>query len=665
MAKIKDVRNIIGNNYLIETIKREFKKVLVDAPEKRRKIEAEWLEFKNIFTMQHDRNKEIFRGKYTSLSKMPTPRRSINRIVEVIEKNLFPYTRAIEGMPLIVRAEGEDDESYKQRLNQLKAAVKRHGSLIEYQLFELNKIRKRARPIILQYLLYDLGVAKVGPKLHTQQVFANNQIGLRQMIMPSVAPVDIFRWYVWPDAISEKEQAKWIYEWSVQRTSFLKLQENLGHYRNIDKALSKATYDSMFDTTTQEGGYQTHLGADVGARANRKWYRRYQGNVNLDNSFFKKDGGYVFVFDGYYKEDIEYYDGNGKFHPKDGVLETVNFVFVNGEIVMAKLVEEDPYLDCRSNGLPNEYYQQPKMRSIHRLLYMEESAFSQFMEHLSRLGGIIHILDPNSGVNQVEDFKPERVLSLSPQMYQQHHVQDNTRGFLVGLGQIEAIIREELSDVPATEAKMGTPGRAQRTKGGMEMMAEKAAFASLRETMNLEDRIFKPILEQFYKMNRNIDSDMFIQTGYGGPEGELSSSGYGYENIIVTPSDIKTAANFKWLGSMRVMSEARLADGLRELIMASSKYPEELVKIDHVTLLRMWVEQGLGIKNGDAIIQEPDQQQSIPLPLLAQFFGQMFGNEEQAKQMLQQLMAYAQQAKAQNTPENGGVKSMNTEALNR
>jgi len=663
----RDVRNVIHNKELMSTIKKEFEQVIIEAPQRRQSIEAEWREFRNIFTLRHDEGKEIFRSRYSKFSKMPTPKRAISRLVEVIEKNLFPYTRAVEGMPISVRAEGESDDQYKERLNALKASVKRHSSLLEYQLFEQNQIRRRARPIILQYLLYDLGVAKVGAKLEAQHVFSDNQVGLKKLVMPTLSPVDIFRWYIYPDAVSEKSQAKWIYEWSVQRTSYLRLQEKLGLYHNVDRALSSESYRDMFETTTDQGSFHTHLGADAGARANRRWYTRYQSKVALDNTFFRKDGGYVFVFDAYYKEDIEYTDGTGIHHPRDGIMETVNFVYVNGEIVSARLVENDPYLDCRSNGLPNEFYQQPRMRNIHRLLYMEESLFSQMMEHSSRLGGVVHNIDPSTGINSIEDFKPERVINIPPGSYAQHQIQDSTRGFLTVLNQLESLIREELADTPATEAKMGVLGRGARTKGGMEMMAERAAFTSLRETMTLEDRIFKPALDKFYKMNRDIESNVFIQVNHG-DDSSMGSIGYGYENVVVTPRDIQTAANFRWLGSMRIMSEARIADGLKELMMVSSKYPEELVKVDHVALLRMWVEQGLGIRNADAIIQEPDQETSIPLPIIATFLGQMTGNPDQAKQILQQLLIFSQQAKGgamggQPEGQSPNVKSMNTELL--
>ena len=77
---------------------------------------------------------------------------------------------------------------------------------------------------------------------------------------------------------------------------------------------------------------------------------------------------------------------------------------------------------------------------------------------------------------------------------------------------------------------------------------------------------------------------MLIKTDRG-DLGELAHSGMGYGMEKVSPDDIKIQAEYKWLGSVRIISETRLMENAMNFLAILSKVPLDTVDIDLVRIL--------------------------------------------------------------------------------
>jgi hypothetical protein len=660
--KITDNYSILHNTKLVEKIKFEFESILPTIIKNRTSIEKQWKEFQRIYTISHDENKEMISSRFSKFAKMPTASRSLKKMVSAIKRNALPYNRPFE--PQVVGQNMMDEETRNQTVKQ----ANRHSGLIEYQMFDINKLRQRIPQSILQYILYGLTVAKVSQKHFMENVLIDGEMIRKEVISPYVDFLDVFRWYIYPEAISDIEASKWMFEWSIVRTAKLRKLERMGFLKNVNKAIENSgeiiNPNNLSNTSTNRG-YNIKVGDETNRFAKEKASRASGGiasALGIDVNLLGENGGYTLIYDGYYREDIGFTTLKGQQFKEDGEIENIRFVYINGEICMARVEPDHPYIVCREDDLPNQFYQHSNMRSIFRLLYIEESILCQALENLERASGKTTRYDSRMGASATKTEKPYNQIDAPAGAYEEFFSQDTSQSGVKMVGFIEGLVRENLNDSPPTNSNINARSRGSRTEGGMELLTQEAMQTVLEETMKYEDCILVPLVKKFHKANQLIKNTMLIKTDRG-DLGELAHSGMGYGMEEVSPDDIKVQAEYKWLGSVRIISETRLMENAMNFLAIISKIPLDTVDIDLVRILRKVWTVAFGQRDADAVIKEAGNK--IPIELLVQGMQMLIEQGAMKPEGAQALLQVIQQASAspEGAPSGGNVKSMSTEPL--
>lgn len=660
--KITDSFSILHNTKFVEKLKSDFELTLPIIIRNREAIEKQWKEFQRIFTISHDENKEMIASRFSKFAKMPTISRSFKKMVRAVKRNTLPYNRPFE--PQVIGANMMEE---KVR-NKAVAQANRHGGLIEHQMFNINKLRTRVTPSILQYLLYGLTVAKVSQKHFMENIIADGKMHKREVISPYVDFLDIFRWYIYPEAISDIDASKWMFEWSIVRTAKLRKMERLGFLKNVNNAIENASQilnPANITKSTTNTGYNIKVGDEMNRFAKEQASRASKGladSLNIDMNLLSKDGGYSLIYDGYYREDVGFTTKEGQQFKQDGEIENIRFVYCNGEILMARVEPEHPYIVCRVDDLPNQFYQHSDARAVFRLLYLEESILCQALENAERASGKTTRYDSRMGASAQKTEKPYNQVDAPKDAYEEFYTKDVSQGGIKIVGFLESVIRENLNDSPPTNSNINVRSRGSRTEGGMELLTQDAMQTVLEESMKYEDCILVPLVNKFHKANQAIKQDLLIKTERG-DFGELAHSGMGYGQMTVTPDDIQIPAEYKWLGSVRIISETRLMENAMNFLAILSKVPLDSVDIDLVRILRKIWTVAFGQRDADLVIKESGN--NIPIELLMQAMQVMIqGGElqpEVAKKMLQVIQQVSASPEGQQGQEN--MKSMSTEPL--
>ncbi len=658
--KITDNFSILHNVKLVNKIKHEFESNLPIIIKNRESIEGQWREFQKIFTISHDENKEMIASRFSKFAKMPSASRSLKKMVRAIKRNVLPYGRPFEAQ--IIGSSFMDEETRSRATVQ----AGHHSHLIEHQMFNINELRRRISVSILQYILYGLTVAKVSQKHIVENIIVDGMMNKKEIISPYVDFLDVFRWYIYPEAISDIEAAKWMFEWSVVRTAKLRKLERLGLLRNTNKAIDNA--DSVINpanitrtTTTQ--GYNIKVGDESNRFAKENASRASMGTISglgIDKNLFGTDGGYSLIYDGYYREDIEFTTLNGQKFKQDGEINNVRFVYCNGEILMARVEPEHPYLVCRADDLPNKFYQHSDTRAIYRLLYLEESILSQSLESFERFAGKTTRYDSRMGASAIKTEKPYNQIDAPQGAYEEFHTKDASQSGIKIVGFLEGVIRENLNDSPPTNSNINARSRGSRTEGGMELLTQDAMQTVLEESMKYEDFILVPLVNKFHKSNQAIQSEIVIKSNRG-EYGDLASVGMGYGQTRVTPEDIKIPAEYSWLGSVRIISETRLMENTMNFLAILSKVPLDSVDIDLVRLLRKQYTIAFGQRDADQVIKPAGNK--VPLELLVQAMQIMVEGGQIQPETASKLLQIIQQSSASPEASPQGIKSMSTQPL--
>lgn len=662
MAKITDNFSILHNEKFVTKLKSDFELTLPTIIKNREKIEKQWKEFQRIFTISHDENKEMIASRFSKFAKMPTISKSFKKMVRAIKRNTLPYNRPFE--PQVIGANMMEEEARNEAVKQ----ANRHGSLIEHQMFNINKLRTRISPSILQYLLYGLTVVKVSQKHMMDNIISEGKMFKNEVISPYVDFLDVFRWYIYPEAISDIDASKWMFEWSVVRTAKLRKLERLGFLKNVNNAIENANdiiNPNNITKTTTTTGYNIKVGDETNRFAKEQANRTSQGlanSLNIDMNLLSKDGGYSLIYDGYYREDISFTTLAGQKFKKDGDIKNVRFVYCNGEILMARVEPDHPYIVCRVDDLPNQFYQHSDARAVFRLLYLEESILCQALESFERASGKTTRYDSRMGASAQKTEKPYNQVDAPKDAYEEFYTTDNSQGGIKIAGFLESVIRENLNDSPPTNSNVNARSRGSRTEGGMELLTQDAMQTVLEESMKYEDCILVPLVNKFHKANQAIKQDLMIKTERG-DFGELAHSGMGYGQEVVRPTDIQVPAEYKWLGSVRIISETRLMENAMNFLAILSKVPLDSVDIDLVRILRKIWTVAFGQRDADLVIKEAGN--NIPIDLLMQAMQMMVQGGELQPEVAKKMLQVIQQVSA--SPEGqqgqGGIKSMSTEPL--
>ncbi len=660
--KITDNYSILHNTKLIEKLKFDFESILPTIIKNRENIEKQWKEFQRIFTISHDENKEMVNSRFSKFAKIPTASRSLKKMVRAIKRNALPYNRPFE--PQIVGQNMMDEQIRNKAVQQ----ANRHGSLIEHQMFKINKLRQRIPQSILQYILYGLTVAKVSQKHFMENVLDNGNMYRKEVLSPYVEFLDVFRWYIYPEAISDIDASKWMFEWSVVRTAKLRKLEKMGFLKNVNKAIENASEivnPNNLTRSSTNAGYNINVGEESNRFAKEQASRAAKsqaGSLGIDMNLLGKDGGYNLIYDGYYREDIGFVTENGQTFKQDGEIKNVRFVYVNGEICMARVEPDHPYVACRVDDLPNKFYQHSDTRAIFRLLYIEESVLCQALENLERAAGKTVRYDSRMGASAKKTEKPYNQIDAPAGAYEEFFTQDVSQSGIKMAGHLESMIRESLNDSPPTNSNVNARSRGSRTEGGMELLTQEAMQTVLEETMKYEDCILVPLVDKFHKANQLIRNTMMINTNRG-DNGSLAHAGMGYGIETVSPADIQIPAEYKWLGSVRIISETRLMENAMNFLAILSKVPLDTVDIDLTRILRKVWTVAFGQRDADMVIKEAGNK--IPMELLIQAMQMMMEQGAMDENVAKGLLQIIQQASMSPDGAQGGgnVKSMSTEPL--
>lgn len=649
---IRDPHSIIHNTKLVNDIKDAFETMSPKAMDKRANIEKQWNEYKDIFDMKHNPEKEVYESRYSSIAKIPTASNSLKKLARAVRRNVLPYTRPFEPQP-----SGTDDVmAYEESLER----ANRHAKYIEYQMFDTktNNLRKRILPYITQYILYGLAVARIRHSHHVTTRSVNGIQVKEESLMPAIDFIDIFRWYIYPDKISDIMSAKLIWQWSVVRNARLKAMEKKGYYKNVDKALDMGEQlaDGRMENTTTSNSYTINLGQEANKAAKTRSARTNSGpmdRLDIDRELLTREGGYSIIHEGYYIEDVAYTDADGVKHDRDGELEIVNFVYCNGEIIQARIVDELPYLITRVDDLPNEFYQHSSVRPIFRMLYIEEGLLAQTLQQVEVMGAVLARFDSRNGTPPPKKITPITIFDAPPGGFELFRISDTSRNNINTLGLLDSSIRESLFSSPPTDSNVNMRSRGSRTKGGMQQMAEDALQSIIEESMKIEDTLLIPMVEKFHKLNQRIDEDQMVQVP-SGTKGELGALGYGHENIKIAPEDIQTPASYRWLGSMRVISESQLSQNAANFLAIASRYGEDQVNVDIVRILRGLYSTGFGQKDAEQVIKYPDGSNKVPIKVIASVLEAMMKAGEIDEDAAQKMIGFIKQLQSQQNQQPGG-----------
>jgi hypothetical protein len=668
--------NILHNTSLAEKIKEEFEEtVMPQSVENRGDIEKQWDENRALFEMRHDTNKVLTQSRFNPMAKLPTVPRAIKRMVRTVKRNVLPYTRPFEPQPII-----PPDEPDNVR-ESITMGANRHAQLLEHQLFTQSNLRKRSSSIILQYFLYGVSVIKVIAKRKIDTEFIDGRMERILSVIPDFEPVDIYRWYVYPDKISDVSKSKYVFEWNVKRIATMDSMARAGFVNKLklEEALDKDPYEEgisfMEKSGTTRNAYSVRASEEanrkakiISARANRGAHEKIDP---IDRKLLGRKGGYCIPFDGYYFEDVDitYKDRNGNtVHlEKDGMLETIHFTYMNNEIISMNLVKEHPYLIYRVDDLPNQFYQHGAVRHVQRLNILSEGILVQALENLEDASGRVERHDHRTGVKPAE--KLNRITRIyAPQgAFEVFKTPDVSRSSSAMLALLESFSRESLGDTPPTASNVSARSRGSRTEGGMELLTMEAMQAILEDSMKFEEDILVPLVNRYSEINRQIQRNITVPLERG-TVGELGTMGLGHETIIVRPEDIAISSTFKWLGSIRVVSETRLMENAMNFIALVSKLPPGEADIDMVRILRQAWSVAFGQKDAEQIIREPGMGK-IPVEMIVQVMSMLVEKklltQKEATIILNLLQQVQMQQSQQGMGGGGGttLKSMATQPL--
>lgn len=646
--------SVIKNKNLIEKIKREFEAVVPIAVNKRQeKIEPQWKEYKDIFEGVHNENKELFKSRYTKYAKDPSVQKALKRLISSIKRNVLPYDRPFEPYP--VRA------VEKEEFERLMESAEKQARFLEYQIFDINKIRERLIVFITQYVLYGIAVAKTYKKLvNLFSVLEDGTISRIERLVPAVDFVDIFRWYIYPDTISSEDNAKWMWEWMFVRTAKIRAFARSGIYDKaaVEAALSGGSGLISDAEKSEAPTRKTAVGYELGRTGGKATTAR--PDALIDPMFLEKDGGYSAVYEGFYLEDVEYTDKSGKRHKEDGRLERISFTYLNGEIVRAEIVNDHNYIITREKNLPNQFYQASYMNPVYRPLYLSEGLYAQGLEHLENSSVVFMRYDPRFGTKMPKTLTPITSIAAGQGAFDIQKAQNNTPQFMQMMALTQSGIRESLHESQPSVTNVSMRSRGQRTKGGMDQNREEAFEGILQISAKIEDEFFIKLLKSFHSMNEELQDSLVFPS-------KRKGVGSAYDNVVITPQDIKVKSTYKWLGSARVETEKRVSEGIPNIYALFSKLDIEGlgVEIDHMHLIREYIRTALGIRNADHIItrMKGDKIDTKTLmEMIVQLVEEELISKKAAQQILQLIQAIAQgQIPQKSTP----IKTMNTEGMTK
>lgn len=564
----------------VTALREQIFKALDFAKSERQSIEAEWEEFYKLYRIEKDERKIIFETQFTPFCKLSSTSIAVRRLLRSIVRALLPYARPFD-INLVGSGQQEGEGLAEDTTHSLQT-VKKRMNLIDYQLFERNRFRDKAKQIVLQYLLY--GVSPVRTYWFTPREKAYTLEGNKtvQRYLPSdgypvVEPVNVARFYVYPHNIETLDTARYIFEFGVQTKDYLRALAKEGHVSDeqLEHAFDQPSQGTDVQGYGLPGSSETvAVGFEFFSVSKEPMLRK----LGIREADFNKEGAYAVTLDVWMRSDV---DG-------DGVDEWVNIFYVNGTPVrswLSKLPWQHPYLVARANELPGEFYQHSIVRIGARLQYVAENILSVLLNHLkvhglntlriSRLSGE----DVQLGVDKPVKMDPDGVEPLV--------FPDRVRSLLAVLGQIENWGRSAIDGFVGQA--VGTAQRGARTKGGLALMAEDAQSGVVELASSLETQLFEPIIKRLDQMNlyylQGLQEDYTFPTR-NGKEDTVPDRFTEQETISPTELLERPKVEHRWMGSMRLLSESAVADGLFTFAGIASKADPQKVEIDQVALLQ-------------------------------------------------------------------------------
>lgn len=572
------------------------------AMSERSSIESQWEEFTKLWNVEYDPSKDFFKLPYSSFTKLPSVAISIKQLCQRVEKLILPATRPFDAKLVSDIAETKEIEQQ----------IKNRVALIDYQLMKLNDFRNRVAHIVKQYILYGVSPIKIFWYRNQKKIYGNNNTPLYVVdtSYPKVTPISIFNFYVYPASVDDIENASAIFEISLQKKAFLKRMAAQGY---IDANSLEVAFKNVY-------GSKHSSSADIipgfGFINSGKISNSPLKRMKIDPKDYGEQGEYAVTVDTWVKFDVD----------NDGFEEWLNLVFVNNAIVRSVIDTSNlgpPYIVARVNELPHQFYQHSVPRFGFKLQYLAEAMLGLLVKNAERSAG--SYIGTTGLFGEELTLSPDRLIkvpsrdSLFPLEFP-----DRLRSVLAALGQIDAYVREVVGGYVAG-SRLGTTQRGARTLGGMGLLVEEAQNLAVEIAQDLENQMLVKILERMDKLNslyiRNTVEFMDRRTGT--PNGLPLIGEVFTEKRELSPSAFSPdfRITYNWLGSLRILSETAMVDGLISFLQIASKSEGIItpkVKLDIISVLRRIYGAFTSFTEAEKVIQEVPENSEVSESLAGQ-----------------------------------------------
>lgn len=633
MGAVLRTRNLATDAAVRKRVEDELVPLLRRTRRNRQLLNTQWLRYDNILKARHD--SDAYHGRYRAY--LAVGKRVLENWTTKLKNDLFPDS----GKWFTVHPESKESE---QGVETITALFRRY-------LFDYMRVRRKSGPILRQLTALgtsplDIGWRYSEREVPTLEAIAREAGGrvsrveeklkrIVEYIGPTLRPVDLFRWYVYPTTVNDLADLSVIFE---------------------DMLLDKATIERLGRTWIHADDHTLGHQFENVAEIRYLWDKNAQGTVKEGESRFdaqrqrqSERGLYspadtredpnqlVAAVKVYWRTDLQdEEDDEGETVPE--VLRWYQVVLgaaddVPLQIRPAVFWDGTPsYLAPKFIEVLDEFYGYGVPASFDSLAYMLNDVLNQGADALT------YSLNPMVGIDQgaVQDmttlrFRPgAKWLIRDPRKNIQmiEPPKESAMAAMSATQNLIALINDVANVAPFGGAGMVGPrtrGRALQTASGMAMVASENLVQVHDIIQGCEDLWLDPMLSKMYSRTEQcLDIPMLLNI--------MGAGGAALIQRRVTRTDVIGEYTFRWQASTSTYNSQVRGQQMIGFFQQISRMPPQLLASENARLSMryllqtLWTE-GLQLPDVDKLIVDMQPVRGLDATLENELFSAGRGDE--------------------------------------
>lgn len=593
-------RNWADDPRVVEYILQNITPLLTDTRSNRLSLMNEWEQIRRMKLLQHDEN-QAYHGR--SKAYIPSYTKGANTLVSNLTRGLFPSEDYVQAVPL-------DDQNEDQAI----AA----STYVKWELEQQAKIRLRIKPMLREYVDYDLGVGKlwfdctpskgdrsIRKKLVDRMIGAqgasygtdknNPRDGIR------FSARSIYHWYVYPWTASHEDEAVMMFEdipvsrdflLAAQARGWLNIEdisrggnepENWRHFEQQRLSAMQENPTSPVDTVGSERGRQIVL--------TEIWTSIPMPGGKLLPELTGNGSAYV---EG---------DDPASYLPVCIVLAGQHVALVRRNPMWH---QRFPYLIAQGSVEPGAFYSRGTGHNGRALQYIANDFVNQVNDNGTYAMNPGMVYNPTTLSGDLPKMRPGWTMaSLDPSQVKFDRPPHEQVQMGVLMAKWALSMENDYMGVPPITQGDNAQGNAS-TATGAQILQQNAHTPMQDKVEELEIQVMVPMAQMIWCLGQQYRSGEFMAAVAG-------------KNVRMDSDSLIGRYLFQWLASSQATSQQQRTKQalmlLQQLEPMAQLIAQAGYSIDPVPLLRKVYQEGFGFRGFDSFIkkmQQPPMQMGAP-----------------------------------------------------